>query len=101
MNKTHVLSLLGLAFKASKLVTGEEMSLVRIKSKKAYLVFLASNAGPNTTKRVTDKCAFYNITLLNLFTSDEISNAIGKDNRMVIAITDFNFAKLIERAINE
>ncbi|MBU1144646.1 MAG: ribosomal L7Ae/L30e/S12e/Gadd45 family protein [Firmicutes bacterium] len=101
MNKSKVLSTFGLAYKASKMVTGEEMCLDRIKKRKALLVFLAKDAGPNTTKRITDKASFYNVKLNTEFTSDELSNSTGKINRKALAITDANFVLLIEKALNE
>jgi len=81
--------------RANRLISGEEMSLDKIKSQKARLVFLASDAGFNTSKRVSDKANTYQVQIIKDFTSDELSKAIGKSNRMVIAIQDAGFAKKI------
>ncbi len=101
MNKTHVLQNIGLAFRAKALISGEEFSLKEIKKGTAYLVFLANDAGPNTTKRITDKSTFYHAPLITLFDSNELSKAIGKENRKVIVITHQKFAKLIKETMNE
>jgi len=101
MNRDHILKNLGLAYIAGALVSGEEFALNEIKRSRAYLVFLASDAGPNTTKRVMDKSLFYHARIVHDFTSDEISKAIGKTNRKVLAITNQKFAKLLKDAINE
>jgi len=93
MNKDQVLNLLGLCQKAQKLVSGESFSLEKIKGKAAKLVFLASDAGVNTNKRVRDKSLFYNVEVIDSFTTEELSRAIGKNNRKVIAITDKRFAE--------
>jgi len=101
MNKAKVLGHIGLAMRARNITSGEEMVLDAIRKKRAFVVFLASDAGPNTTKRITDKSTFYNVTLITAFTSDELSTAIGKDNRKVLAITDFHFAQMISTSIQE
>ena len=94
MDKT--LQLLSLIKKANKLITGEEFVTDAIRKKKIYLVFLASDAGVNTTKKITDKTKYYEVPLVNTYTSDELSSAIGK-KRMVIGITDLGFATSIKK----
>ena len=91
-----VLQLLGLAFRAKKVISGEDFCIEGIRKKQIKYLFLASDAGINTTKRITDKAKFYEVTLDTRFTSSELSNAIGKTNRMVIGITDIGFAKKIK-----
>ena len=91
----EVLKLLGLANRAKKVITGEDFCLEAIRKNQAKYLFLASDAGVNTTKRITDKAKFYNVEVDTSFTSIELSGAIGKDNRKVIAITDIGFAKKI------
>ena len=90
-----VLKLLGLANRAKKVITGEDFCLEAIRKNQAKYLFLASDAGVNTTKRITDKAKYYNVDVDNSFTSSELSGAIGKDNRKVIVITDIGFAKKI------
>ena len=94
MNKT--LQLLSLARKANKLITGEEFVTDAIRKNKVFLVFLASDAGVNTSKKIHDKTKYYNIPLIDTFSSIELSNSIGKV-RMVIGITDLGFATSIEK----
>ena len=87
----NVLSMLGLATRARKIVTGESFVVDAIRNKRVYLVFLASDAGKNTFKRVTDKAKYYNVDVCTTYTSYELSAAIGKDNRMVVGILDNGF----------
>ncbi len=94
MDKT--LQLLSLIKKANKLITGEEFVTDAIRKQKVFLVFLASDAGVNTSKKIHDKTKFYNVPLIDTYTSVELSNAIGK-KRMVIGITDLGFATSIEK----
>ncbi len=88
-----ILNLLGLAFRAKKVVSGEDFCVEGIRKGEIKYLFLASDAGINTTKKITDKAKYYNVTLDNRFTSSELSGAIGKNNRMVIGVLDIGFAK--------
>jgi len=94
MDKT--LQLLSLIKKANKLITGEEFVTDAIRKQKVFLVFLASDAGVNTSKKIHDKAKYYNIPLIDSYTSEELSNSIGK-KRMVIGITDLGFATSIKK----
>jgi len=101
MNKAKLLKTLGLAYRADKLVSGEEFSLDLIKKGRAALVFLANDSGVNTSKRVQDKTKYHNIVLNQELSTDELSLAIGKTNRKVICVTSKDFAKILLEAINE
>lgn len=100
-NREKVLSTLGLAYRASGIVSGEEMVLEMIRKGGAKLVFLAADAGESTTKRITDKSTFYKVSLNRSFTGEELSHAIGKSNRKVLAVTDSKLAALLEKTANE
>jgi ribosomal protein L7Ae-like RNA K-turn-binding protein len=97
MDKDKVLNLLGLCQRAKLLVSGEMFTLEKIKSNKAKLVFLASDAGPNTSKRIRDKALYYHVDIIDSFNSEELSQAIGKKNRMALAIIDIGFVKKIKQ----
>lgn len=98
MNRQKALNMLGLAMRAGKLVTGEEMTVKEVKMQKAKLVLIAHDAGKNTQKKLKDKSSFYQVPCLDVFHSDELSQAIGK-SRMVVGILDSGFAKRIEELI--
>ena len=97
MNKDKILSLLGLALKAKKIIIGEEFVIKSIQNKQAKLVILATDSGKNTNKKILNKASFYNIEVIQSFTINEISNAIGKHNRVVVSIIDKGFKDLIKK----
>lgn len=101
MNNQILLGYLGLAARARKIVSGEEQVLAAIRNQSAKIVFLANDSGINTTKRITDKSSFYHIELITVFSGNELSKAIGKENRKVIAITEEHFTQMIHAAIQE
>lgn len=97
--KSNYLNMIGLAQRARKLSLGEEV-VKDIKKKRAKLVLLASDTGPQTTKKVTDKCKTYEIPLRIVDDKETLSNAIGKSERVAIAILDAGFAAKIKSLLD-
>ena len=54
MKQNKLLSLIGIAMKAGKLVSGEFSTETAIKSGKAYLVIITGDASKNTVKKFTN-----------------------------------------------
>lgn len=88
--------LLGLAMRARKLITGEELTVNAIRSKQAKLVLLAEDASPNTVKKITDKCTTYSVPWLVTADRYALGKAIGKDARVVVAVCDEQFAHKLQ-----
>ena len=97
MNSKQTLNLLGLAKRAGKIIDGEGRVLASFQSQKPLLIFLASDAGANIQKKIQDKAAYYQVPLITDFTTDELSKAIGKNNRKVLALNEASFIKQIMR----
>lgn len=91
-NLDKLINLLGLAQRAGRLITGEEQVLQAIRKNKVQLVFLAKDAGPNLQKKITDKSNYYKIEVSTVFTTLELSTAVGRP-RKVIAVADTGFSK--------
>jgi ribosomal protein L7Ae-like RNA K-turn-binding protein len=68
-----------------------------VKSKKAFLVVVASDASDNTKKMFSDMCTFYKVPIA--FYSDKVSlgHAIGKEFRASLAVLDEGFGKQIQK----
>ncbi|WP_017548547.1 L7Ae/L30e/S12e/Gadd45 family ribosomal protein [Salinicoccus carnicancri] len=88
-----ILNLLGLAKRAGRLTTGEEKTMESVRDRSAKLVFLASDAGASTAKKIKDKCSYYDIPLIDEYANEELSQATGASNRVVLSITDPGFSK--------
>ena len=54
------------------------------------------DAGANTKKKITDKVKYYNVEVNESYSSLELSNAIGKNGRMVLGITNKNFLNILK-----
>lgn len=87
-----ILHLLGLAQRAGRLVSGEELVVDSIQKRRAYLIFLATDAAGNLSKKIEDKSHTYQVSVVKEFTALELSTALGKA-RKVLAVTDAGFAK--------
>ncbi|WEV61031.1 YlxQ-related RNA-binding protein [Streptococcaceae bacterium ESL0729] len=87
-----VLNLLGLAKRAGKLTSGEDLVVKSIQNGKAKLVFLGHDASKNLIKKITDKTSYYEVSMTDIFSTLELSQAVGEP-RKVIAVTDRGFAK--------
>lgn len=97
----RVYSMLGLAERAGKVVSGEFSTEKAVKSRKACLVVLASDASANTRKHFSDMCAYRNIPLCIYGNKEELGHAIGKQMRANLAVTDKGFADSIRERIEE
>lgn len=92
MNNRKELSLLGLAAKAGKVVSGEFATENAVKAGKAFLALTAEDASENTKKKFEDICTYYEVPFYIVGTKEELGRAIGKEYRASLAVTDENFA---------
>lgn len=98
--KQQILQFLGLAARARKLISGEEMVVKEIRNK-AKLVIISSDASDNTMKKIQDKCKSYNVELHVFGDRTDLGHATGKEARVALAITDDGFAKKLSGLLNE
>lgn len=100
MNQPQWSSLLGLAYRARKVITGEELVIKEVRSGKAKLVLLSNDASANTEKKITDKCSYYNVPIEKVANREQLGHAIGKDERVVLAVLDEGFAKKLKTLLH-
>jgi ribosomal protein L7Ae-like RNA K-turn-binding protein len=93
MKQNQWMSLLGLANRARKIISGEELTVKEIRNGKAKLVLLSADASANTTKKITDKCNFYQVPFKLVDDRHLLGQAIGREARVVVAVMDDGFAK--------
>lgn len=94
-----IFSLIGIATKAGKTVSGEFSVERAVKDGKAVVVVVAEEASANTKKMFTNMCSFYNVPLYIYGTKDELGKAMGKQMRASMAITDEGLGKALEKQI--
>ena len=98
MQKIH--SLLGIAMRAGKLVSGEDGTMIDLKKGKLNLVIVAEDASNNTKKLFKDKSSLRHVNCIELSTKSDLGISIGKDSRAVIGIKDIGFANKIIQLID-
>lgn len=87
------MSLLGLAYRARKIISGEELVLKEIRANRAKVVLLSKDASINTEKKITDKCQYYEVPVYRVENRSVLGQAIGKEARVVVSVQDEGFAK--------
>ncbi|MBY0120653.1 YlxQ family RNA-binding protein [Bacillus sp. S/N-304-OC-R1] len=100
MNSNQWMSLLGLANRARKITSGEELTIKEIRNGKAKLILLSADASVNTTKKVTDKCKSYQVPYRIVESREILGQAIGKEARVVVAVLDGGFAKKLKSLLD-
>lgn len=98
-DKNKLSNLLGLAQRAGKVISGEDQVVKAIQHQEAKLVFLASDAAANLTKKITDKSTYYKIEVSTVFDTLELSMALGKP-RKVVCVVDAGFIKKMRTLMN-
>ena len=97
--RDKILSLIGLATKAGRCISGETMTESETKAGKAKLVIVASDASENTKKKFQDMCKFYKVPICIYGDKDTLGHAMGKEFRASLAILDEGFADGIQKEL--
>ena len=101
MNHNKIYSLLGLAMKAGRVVSGEFATDKSVKEGTAFLVLVSGDASDNTKKKFSNTCEFYEVPRYFYGTKEELGHAIGKEMRSSLAITDEGFAKSLIKHLEQ
>lgn len=91
--KNNYLNILGLAYRARKCSTGEDTIIQDIQKNRAKLILIASDISEVTKKKMTDKCKSFHVPYMEVDDRITLAHAIGKSERVAIAILDDGFAK--------
>jgi ribosomal protein L7Ae-like RNA K-turn-binding protein len=95
MKQDSIISLIGIAKRAGKVVSGEFSTEKAIKERKAKLVIVAEDASDNTKKLFTNKTNYYEVPLFFYGDKDSLGHGIGCEMRTSIGILDEGFANAI------
>ena len=101
MKQDKALSLIGLATKAGKTVSGEFMTEREATARRAYLVIVAGDASENTKKNFRNMCEYHKVPICFYGDKESLGHAMGKQFRASLAVLDEGFAKGILKNIQE
>lgn len=92
-SENKLLSLLGFAARARRLVCGADQCRDEIRRGRLPLTIVAADASDNTKKRIADACRYYGADMCIVpISSTLLSNRIGKSASIaVIGVADMNF----------
>ncbi len=96
----QVLSLLGFAQKAGKIVSGDQVTLEKLKNRRVKLIIVATDAVESTKQKLISRAESANVTWVELGTKLQLGLAVGKSPRAVVGILDYGFAKRIKQLID-
>lgn len=100
MKPDKALSMLGLATRAGKVVSGEFAVEKDVKSGRACLVLIAEDSSENTRKKFQNMCEFYEVPVRLCYDRARLGHVIGKDFRASVAVLDEGFADTILKHLN-
>ena len=100
INKQKLLGMLGLATRAGKITFGAEATKEAILKRKVKLVIVAEDASERTKHKFLEIAKVNNIPAYIIMNIDYLSKSIGKKNKAVVGLIDFNFSNAIIEIIN-
>lgn len=100
MIENRVYGLIGLSMKAGKVAFGTESCLDMLYKRKIKLLIVAKDSSQRTINHFKQKGEEYQIPFYIFGTKDELSKAIGKNNKTVLGIKDKNLANAIKTILD-
>lgn len=101
MQRNKVLSYLGLATRAGRVVSGEFCVEKSVRQRRARLVLVSEDASENSRKNFRNLCTYYKVPLYFFGSREELGAACGKETRVSAAVEDEGLADAAIRAIQE
>ena len=92
--------MMGMAARARRAVTGSFSVEQAVKSGKACLVVVTTDASDNTKKQMKDMCTFYQVPVREYAAKEDLGHAMGKEERAAAALCDPGFAKAVLKLID-
>ncbi len=87
--------MIGLAYRAGKIETGEAKTEDRLRHKKSRLVIISDDASENTRKKFQNLCENSGVRLIKAGSREDLGKYTGRDFAVVITIGDEGFANTI------
>lgn len=99
--RSKVMSYLGFAAKAGKIVNGYNTCMFMMEKKKVKLVILANDLAENSIKKMISLAGRYRVPYSIFGTMEDLSHMTGTVGKGIFAITDTNFAEVILKEIDD
>jgi ribosomal protein L7Ae-like RNA K-turn-binding protein len=100
MSESKTYGWVGLARKAGKLVAGDALCEDALARRKAWMIIVAADAGPNTRERFSLLCEKAGVELVLFGTKAELGQRLGRDAYAVAAVLNRSFAGQIRKSMD-
>ena len=101
MQRSKVLSYLGLATRAGRVSSGEFCVERSVRQHRAKMVIVSEDASEASKKNFRNICTYYKVPLYFFGSREELGAACGKETRVSAAIEDEGLADAAIRVIQE
>ena len=99
VTEKSICSLIGLSMRQGAVESGSFLAEKSIKDGTAKLVIIAEDASDNTKKDFKDMCTYYHVPIAVFGTKDTLGHTIGKEFRVVMALTNPGLSEKISEQI--
>lgn len=100
MINKKILGLIGLAARARKICFGADSVEEKTKKNKVKIMIIAEDASNRTKEKFIKLAENNNIKFIILSNIENLSKAIGKENKAIIGVEDINLANEIKKIYN-
>lgn len=100
MTNKKILGLIGLSAKARKISFGADSVEIQAQKGKLSLLIIAEDASERTKDKFNKISKQYSIPIVIHGKIEELSKAIGKNNKAILGIEDINLSKEIQKINN-
>ena len=100
MKNNKILGLIGLAARARKISFGADSVELQAQKNKVYLIILAQDSSTRTKEKFQKISEKYNIPIIITQTIEDLSKAIGKNNKAILGIGDVSLSNAIQKIYN-
>lgn len=97
---SRFLGMLGLAKRAGKVTSGEDLCKKAVQNGTSRLIIIASDASDNTKKSMINSCTYYGVRYAEASDKSALGKYTGAQSRAVVSVNDDNFAEAILDRLN-
>ena len=101
MSERKAFSLLGLAQKARAAAAGNFAVEQAVRAGTAKIVIVASDASPNALRDISRITHYYNFPLVRFGTKETLGHALGRQDRVTVAILADGLAEAFRKELTE
>ena len=99
--ENKILSYLGFAAKARKLVTGYNTCIYMMEKRKIRLLILTEDLSENSVKKMVSAAEKHRVPCKIYGSREQLSRMTGNIDKGIYGVTDDNFAKVISDGIDQ